>query len=121
MEFNGSYPRPGLGPLTLSERLRFDEPTEETKDEYWPHATLPGVYVIYDYKHRLLYIGKASLSSTLGIRIAKHHKDRTQWSKYGRLFVRTIPLPRTRAFEAPALEEFLLSRLDTISNSHGQG
>ena len=123
MEFNGRVARPGIGPLWLSEPCRLDQPWEE---EYWPYATLPGVYVVYDGHNRLVYIGKASLDATLGARLGAHFskgsdglaKGPQGWE--GAKHVRTIPVPRVHAFEAPAIEEYLLGRLTTKMNERGQ-
>jgi len=35
----------------------------------WPNADSPGVYLIFDENLQLLYVGKASLKSTLGGRL----------------------------------------------------
>lgn len=115
MEFNGQLPRPGLGPLVLSHEVSLT-----SKDEYWPHATLPGVYVMYTVKHRLVYIGKASLGSTMGVRLHSHLQKvnaanaEPQWRDAA--FARSIPLPRAHAFEAAAIEEYMLGRLRTTAN-----
>ncbi len=123
MEFNGRYARPGIGPLYLSEPCGLDEHWSE---EYWPYSTLPGVYVVYDDHNKLIYIGKASLDATLGSRLGAHFSRSSDGSAEpppgwkGAKYVRTIPLPHEHAFEAPAIEEFLITRLEARENKLGQ-
>lgn len=115
MLLNGEHLRPGLGPLHLSERVHAIE-----GEDYYPHATLPGVYVIHDNWNRLIYIGKASKGATIGIRLhhhfheLKHGGKGPEWNKAQ--WARSIPVPRSHAFEAPAIEEYLLCRLRTKAN-----
>jgi hypothetical protein len=123
MLFNGRMLRPGMGPLFLSERCDLDG---GWSDEYWPYATLPGVYVVYSETNKLVYIGKASCSSNLGARLGAHFKkapDGTAIRPEGwgeAKYVRTVPVPRRFTFEAPAIEEYLLGKVKTTCNTRGQ-
>lgn len=96
-------------------------------DDPWPFASRAGVYLIFDEKLDLLYVGKASLSSSLGERLCNYFRiDRDRgccirhdgWKKTPR-YVATIAVPEDMRFEAPALEEFLITRLQPIANSIG--
>jgi len=122
MVFNGILQRPGIGPLYLSEAYDLDKAYPET---YWPFANLPGVYIIYARDLTLIYIGKASMSATLGTRLGSHFKNSPDGSVIrppgwgAAKFVQTVPLPRDHAFEAPAIEEYLLRELRTAENKQG--
>lgn len=81
----------------------------------FPFAARQGVYLISDENERVLYVGKASLNQTLGIRLSSYFKygpDQSchindKWSKDPRYLI-TIAVPVDMAFEAPAVEEYLI-------------
>jgi hypothetical protein len=117
-EFNKNYPRPNMPELEISEVYDLD--TDWTNS--YPNASLPGIYVIFDEEGCLLYIGKASRKNVIGRRLSAYfgHDDKggwklhkpDEWKSYGKLkYIITIPLPVDRAFEAPAIEEYLITRL----------
>ena len=82
-----------------------------------PSSYKSGVYVIYSDKHEPIYIGKASLKATMGSRLAAHERSQDlRWTDAA--FVRMIEV--VVAFEAPSLEEFLLSKFATRINMHGR-
>jgi hypothetical protein len=109
-ELNEKYPRPGMAPLALSELC---DSTDSALP--WPHAGNPGVYALFDANRELLYIGKASCNRTLGQRLRAHFNKNgaaksQAFASVG--YIATIPVPTDRAFEAPAIEEFLIARLN---------
>jgi len=122
-EFNTLYPRPDMPKLILSEnydvRSHFYKP--------YPGANLPGVYIIFSSSGNILRIGKASCGSSLGKRLACYYK----WGDSGQeglhkyegyedaKLLRTISFPKKRAFEAPALEEYLINKLKPPYNKTG--
>jgi hypothetical protein len=73
----------------------------------------PGCYVIYKDDGSVMYIGKASLDATIGSRLASHERSKHQkWDRAAYVQMITVDQP----FEAPSLEEYLLSRLPTMLN-----
>lgn len=94
----------------------------------WPNAELPGVYAFIDLTLDVVYIGKASMKNTLGMRLSKYcvydqNRDcrlyHNGWTNPPR-YVWTLGVPSALTFEAPALEEFLIQRLQPIDNSTGK-
>jgi hypothetical protein len=115
-EFNKNYPRPNMPELEISDVYDLDKDWTNS----YPNATLPGIYVFFDKKGYLLYIGKVSRKNVLGRRLSAYfgHDDKgswklhkpDEWEPYGELrYIVTIPLPVDRSFEAPAIEEYLIT------------
>ncbi len=115
-ELNARYPRPGIDPLVLSEA--YDVKTDWVK--YYPGVGKPGAYALFDEKWRLLKVGKSS--GDLGIRLGSYFRHDGQgagqfarpspWkSDTDARFIVAIELPPGHAFEAAAIEEFLIDRL----------
>ncbi len=122
-ELNTKYPRPGMPALHMSERYVFQT---DWPHRTWPGATQPGLYVFVNEHDELLYIGKASCTRALGHRLGHYFSGRTldtftiaDGNAAGATCVITIPLPPDHAFEAPAVEEFLLTRVATRGNKNG--
>ena len=115
---------------------RDDLPRLELSDEYclfppdpfdgvgwptvYPNADRAGVYVIANERREVLYIGKASYSRSISARLGSyfHYEDdkktckvfhRDLWSSVPHWIV-TIAVPSGQEFEAPALEEYLITR-----------
>jgi hypothetical protein len=96
-------------------------------DDYWPNCDSPGVYLVFNNKLDLLYVGKASLTQTVGGRLSEYFHygpDRgctfapgSSW-KHNPAFVATIPV--SAAFEAPSLEEYLIRELCPAENTVGR-
>ena len=109
-ELNTSFARPGMDPLKVSEFCDLHNPSES-----WPDAGKPGVYALFNGDKELRYLGKASCNTCLGYRIRahfdKHGMPKADWAQ-GLQFLATICVPSDRAFEAPAVEEFLINRLN---------
>lgn len=117
-EFNSKYPRPVIGKLELSECVKVDD-----KSVSWPNCTKPGVYVLFKGETEVVYIGKASCNTNLGFRLGAHFytdgEPKHDWLK-DVTHVRTVPVETAHAFEAPAIEEYLIQRLNPPLNVTGR-
>jgi hypothetical protein len=95
----------------------------------WPNAGNRGVYLMLDAEESVLYVGKASVNSSLGARLGAYFqygddrrcKFRFQdyWLPLIPTYVVTIAVPDDSPFEAPALEEFLIRELGPPRNTVG--
>jgi len=96
--------------------------------DYYPYQDRRGVYIIFDDRLNLLYVGKASMGNCLGNRLAKYfgYADDRQtcriwhehWTKQPR-YIMTVAVPIDMPFEAPALEEYLVTSLQPCDNTQG--
>ncbi len=118
-DLNTKYPRPNLPAdnpdLQLTEILDIVKNPEAS----WPSNRSAGIYVLMDADQNLLYIGKASCSNVIGGRLNKWFDARWKpmsTQSEGTRYITTIALPPDHAFEAAAIEEFLLKRLSTKNN-----
>jgi len=92
----------------------------------WPHLNDAGIYAFISENLEILYIGKASNNNGLGYRIdsyVSYDKNRDcklndQWKGEPR-FVFIFAVPSDSRFEAPALEEYLISKIRTRNNKIG--
>lgn len=93
-------------------------------DGYWPNAENQGVYAIFCSDSELLYVGKASLSSSIGSRLASYFvknqngtgaatKSGHYWTRIPR-YVLTAAV--AKSWEAPSLEEYLINKLQPADN-----
>jgi hypothetical protein len=95
--------------------------------EKWPNADKKGVYIMFDEKMRLLYVGKASMNNTIGSRLCEwfvYDSDRAckpkgVWKTVPR-FLATVGFPGETSFEAPGLEEYLIIELNPAENVKGK-
>ncbi len=79
----------------------------------------PGVYILSDPRFIPLYLGKASVRSTIGARIRT--KVRHQPPHWGEDWIYNAIIIRVgRPYEAPSLEEFLLGEIPTKYNVQGR-
>lgn len=91
----------------------------------WPFAERAGVYLIYSESFDLLYVGKASMNRCLGQRLWDHFGGgetcifKESWPQTPR-FVVNIAVPEELSFEAPALEEYLIKKLQPLCNTVGR-
>lgn len=121
-EMNARFPRPGLvlkvvGPYDLKSSFRHP----------YPNVGLAGVYVLTSADGTVLRIGKASCSRKLDERLADYFRRDIEpgvgIAKNAIFndvrYVNTIGVPLDRAFEAPAIEEFLLRRIQAPLNKFG--
>ena len=121
---NERYPRPDLPPLRQSKPYCMVKDWAE--QTYYPSSHLPGVYAFLDRHGELIYIGKASGKNTIAGRLGQYFRYGTKGTAVSRQRTRlhvahiiTIGLPEDRAFEAPAIEEFLIRELKPRDNNHG--
>lgn len=130
--FQGKYRHPELGnkyDISPEYCLTPDNPNVNNKGkvvyewpgEYPPQFGKPGVYLVFSEERLLTYVGKASLSSTISGRLGayfSYEKDRVtckikhKWVNEPK-FVIAVAMPEGHAFEAPALEEYLITRYRT--------
>lgn len=100
----------------------------------WPNTSCAGVYFIFGRSGRLLYVGKASMKNCIDDRLYGHFRTgkspeecrlvhsvgRDGWIERP-MYVATVAVPREMAFEAPALEEYLIGKLSPVNNMKGLG
>jgi hypothetical protein len=120
-DYETTYRHPDLPQFTVN-RL-YDLPVEWQENTF-PDADGRGVYVFYDEDKKLSYIGKASWNNTLGARIADYFRRDPDsvlkpapghnWTRFPR-FVQTIRV--SEGFEAPSLEEYLVTTLRPVDNT----
>ena len=116
-EMNTGFPR-SFGPISITDPLDISV----KPDVSWPSNKYAGVYVFLDEESDILYIGKASFGNCIGGRL--NQRFDSSWNSkspdsLGCKYITTIAVPDTHRFEAPAIEEFLLSKLTTKLNSVG--
>ena len=116
-EMNIRFPR-SFGEIAITDPLDISV----KPDVSWPSNKYAGVYVFLDEFGDILYIGKASFGNCIGGRL--NQRFDSNWSpkspdSQGCKYITTIPVPDTHRFEAPAIEEYLLSKLKTKLNSVG--
>jgi hypothetical protein len=121
---NRDFPRPKIDRLELSEPFYL---TSDYKGKSFPGAEFLGVYFLFDKNDHLQYIGKASCNGGLGRRLGSHFgwdDEKTMGIAKEKYFqdicvIRTIALPHVNGFEAPAIEEYLISNLNPPLNKSG--
>lgn len=125
--FHAQWRHPRLPPLEYSKvyslfpQETLETPTRTNWPDNWPLADRPGVYLVIGEKMQLLYVGK---SVSLGYRLSSYFRwsagrgsfcriVHTAW-KTRPMFVATIAV--AEAFEAAALEEYLIAKLHPEEN-----
>lgn len=123
-KMNNDYPRPKMEPLAISEL--YDLANDWPKKE-WPNSKQAGVYVFLDQNLNMLYVGKASCSNNIGSRLGGYFKygENIQTKTKDPLheivrYVITVAVPEDHSFEAPAIEEFLITNLHPPLNKLGR-
>jgi len=118
----------GLYDLSPDRPHSFATPPPHSWPAAYPFGWRAGVYLIFSESLDLLYVGKASMSSNIGSRLATyfHYGEAREmvlqhsgWSQPPRFFY-AVAVPEQMPFEAPALEEFLIGRLQPPDNSVGR-
>lgn len=96
---------------------------KKTWTDTWPHAKRAGVYLIYGADFDLLYVGKAWIFKE---RLTQHFGSdnnacrlREHWFRRPR-YVINVAVPSDMAFEAAALEVFLIHSLKPPLNTQGK-
>jgi hypothetical protein len=97
-----------------------DEELEKKRKQWpgaYPQSDRQGVYLIFNENKELLYIGKASMNNNIGSRLGSYFsyendkvtcKVNHEWSSDPKYII-TISVPNEMSFEAPALEEYLIT------------
>ena len=99
--------------------------------DVWPRCDKAGVYAIFNRNKKLLYVGKASQSSCIGVRLSSYfryekgakgkgpcttHPDH-EWTSAPRY---VLAIAVGEAHQAPSLEEYLIEKLEPIDNTIGK-
>jgi hypothetical protein len=130
-EYQEKYRRPGFPALELSGMYALfpEEGLADFVESRWndpyPNADRKGVYLIFGRTGLLLYIGRASMGTTIGGRLGTYFAGKTEcrllstdWTERP-TYVATIAVPPGLSFEAPALEEYLIRCLNPCDNNLG--
>ncbi len=127
------FRHPDLEPLEVSGLYDLFPELGDSHADYvwpdsWPGGESAGVYAILDTGLNLVYIGKASMNSSIGIRLSSYFvfdkerkckiKHPQSWRGSPR-YVATVRMLDELRFEAAALEEYLIANLSTTDNSAG--
>jgi excinuclease UvrABC nuclease subunit len=90
----------------------------------WPDGGGPGIYFVFGSEGQLLCVSKASMNSSMGARLSHWFKmERPSgrcavvhgWTERP-AYIATLPIPADLTFEAPAIEEYLIGRLNPPDN-----
>lgn len=115
-EFEVNYPR--------SCRVDLDILSPIDTKEMWQNADRAGVYFLFDENDHLQYVGKASMSSSIGARVGTRFSSRDNscvdlaFSEVTQ--IATIPMDDGYEFEAPAIEEYFIKLLTPALNVTGK-
>lgn len=135
-EFSNTYRRDDLPELEISGLYSLfpDKNPNITVEKKWPDSYIngdkAGVYIILSQDMQVLYIGKASMSNTIGARLASYFtyeddketcKVKSQYWRGNPQFIATVAVDDSMTFEAPALEEYLIKNFSSslIDNTIG--
>ncbi|MEX1215975.1 hypothetical protein [Saccharospirillum sp.] len=99
---------------------------EHRWSDTWPSNGKAGIYTFIDGEGRVVYIGKSSMKSSVSARLNSYCKYGPgkicrligNWKVQPR-YVWIIGVPAETAFEAAALEEFLIREITTSDNKNG--
>ncbi|MBA7637195.1 hypothetical protein ES703_44831 [subsurface metagenome] len=117
-EFQGKFPRPDINVLKIDWH-----DLEKEWQSPWRNGNKPGAYIFLDSDECRLFIGKASSGRNLKTRLTGHFyankndKNSKQGKKaLGTRYVGLLGLPPEHGFEAPAIEEYLITLLGPPRN-----
>jgi hypothetical protein len=95
----------------------------------WPNSSNAGVYAIFDEHFELIYVGKSSMNSFIAARLGTYFgytsaperlcRLKGEWRIEPRYLI-TVGVPDDATWEAPALEEFLIQKLNPTLNRNGR-
>ena len=134
-EYKEKYQRQDLPDLELSGLYALFPDENTTPDvvsrwnDTWPYCERCGVYFIFGRSGRLLYLGKASMNSSVGERLSSYFKCdkptggcRLLYTVVSEkpMYVAALAVPTDMSFEAAGLEEFLIRRLLPCDNVRGR-
>lgn len=133
-EYTSSHRREGLGGYHISGLYDLfpqagepPAPVEYKWPDDWPNPDNAGIYAFFDEQANLIRIGKTSMNSFLAARLAAHFgytpergcRIKKDWAIAPR-FVMTVAVPDDATWEASALEEFTIKRLNPPLNRNGR-
>ncbi|MBK6606960.1 MAG: GIY-YIG nuclease family protein [Leptospiraceae bacterium] len=140
-EYCEKYRGPGLLPYAHTELYDLypeivDTNSSKARYEWpgsWPHPiegfqkyTHAGVYIFFDKELNVIYVGKASQNSAIFSRLATYFKNDQDkclftrpWWEIKPKYIKLIFMPEGHKFEAPALEEYLIDKIQPYGNSQG--
>ena len=101
----------------LSERHTAGDKGVKGAWEGTSQAAGPGVYVAFTAEGKALYIGKSSNNKTIGSRLVRFRYHGFPWENTPE-YIRMISV--SESYEAPSLEEFLISKIETSYNVVGR-
>ena len=122
-DYDKTYRADGLAPFVISKKYYlYPQNGEYGWPEIWPNCTSSGVYLIFDDKDEIIYVGE---SINLGNRLSDYFKYSENggvkvihnWSRFSIL---TITVPSSSQFERLALEEYLINKLNPFYNIRGK-
>jgi hypothetical protein len=129
--YHRTFRNASLQPLVVSDLYAlfpdeaFSKNTKLHWPDKWPNADNAGVYLIFGEQLELLYVGKASNIDTRVSSYFRYTSDGTRrceikdsW-KARPAFVATIAVDDDKTFEAAALEEYLITKLQPKENTRG--
>lgn len=134
-EYSKKYRNPNLEKFDFSELYDLFPENKDTDFDTkykWPGSwpvsgthSNAGVYFVFNNLLELIYIGKSSMNSGICARLNAHFKDVDgkckligNWSNPKFFFC--VFMPHDSKFEAPALEEYLISKLQPCDNTIGK-
>ncbi len=129
---------PSLEKLEISEPRMLDDIW--AKQDYFPGSENgdwnPGVYFMLNAAGEIIYVGKASNNNAIGVRLSGYFKtdltDKLTWrlSAHGKHKFKDCNPPAAIsaivisdyefAWIAPAMEEYLINKLDPVANTVGK-
>ncbi len=122
-DLNTNYPRPRIGLIAIDGQYDL----ENDWPKAYPNVKSAGVYILLDSNNSLLYVGKTSCDSSFGKRFNQYFmygedkKYKVKNKYYAEVKkILTIPLPSGHEFEASAIEEFLIQKLNPRLNKIGR-
>ena len=141
-EYCEKYRGPGLLPYAHTELYDLypeivDTNSSKARYEWpgsWPHPiegfqkyTHAGVYIFFDKELNVIYVGKASQNSAIFARLGTYFKNdqnnkclfARHWWDIKPKYFKLIFMPEGHKFEAPALEEYLIDKIQPYGNSQG--